>query len=148
MEDRLDQLEDLILAKNTETMDRFDRILDLVAEVGDGRTHNTEDIRELQEDNSDTKSGFRSHMQAADKAVDRLDIVWESLNAQTRMINKRLAKLEFGEFNLKSRIQDLENRELAKQTERSAKKEGSTWNKVKKGLGVSKDELAHTYIVD
>ena len=41
MEDRLDKLEKLILAKNKETKERFDRFL----------THNTEAIRQLQEDN-------------------------------------------------------------------------------------------------
>ena len=35
-----------------------------------------------------------------------------------------------------------------KQTERSAKKDNSAWSRVKRGLGVSKDELAHKYIVD
>ena len=38
------------------------------------------------------------------------------------------------------------NRQVAKQTERNAKKEGSAWNRMKKL--VSKDELENKYIVD
>ena len=109
MEDRLDKLEKLILAKNKETMERFDRF----------RTHNTEAIRQLQEDNSDMKS-------------------------ELQILAKNKQKIQWI-HGLESRIQDLENLERAKQ-ERNAKNENSAWNRMKKL--VSKDELENKYIVD
>ena len=62
MEDRLDKLEKLILAKNKETKERFDRFL----------THNTEAIRQLQEDNSDMKSELQI-LAKNKETMDRLD---------------------------------------------------------------------------
>ena len=103
MEDRLDKLEKLILAKNKETKERFDRFL----------TRNTEKIQQLQEDNFDMKSELtrnteavkwgRSDAKRVGKAVagneEHIQLVFENLNDQTRMINKKLVKLELGESN-------------------------------------------------
>ena len=101
--------------------------------------------------------------------------VWAVVKEDKRLTNEKLTKLEGSnmqtrgvESNLKRRIEILEkiveghqhsitlllehdrerlNREVAKQTERNAKKDRSTWSKVKRLLPY-KDELEHKYIVD
>ena len=71
MEDRLDKLEKLILAKNKETMDRLDRFL----------TRNTEAIRRLQEADADRKSDLEEHVSNNDDAVDKeLEMLKERVN--------------------------------------------------------------------
>ena len=62
MEDRLDKLEKLIVAKNKETMDRLDRFL----------TRNTEAIRRLQEADADRKSDLEEHMSNNDEELEML----------------------------------------------------------------------------
>ena len=71
MEDRLDKLEKLILAKNKETMDRLDRF----------HARFTEAIWRLQEDNYDRKSDLEEHVSNNDDAVDKeLEMLKERVN--------------------------------------------------------------------
>ena len=72
MEDRLDKLEKLILAKNKETMDRLDSFL----------KRNTEAIWRLQEADADRKSDLEEHVSNNDDdAVDKeLEMLKERVN--------------------------------------------------------------------
>ena len=95
------------------------------------------------------------------------DIVRENNRLTNQTLNKLKLNLRNIESEQRNKIEDLEkiveghqtsitvlleqnherlNRQSAKQTERSAKKEGSAWNRMKKL--VSKDELENKYIVD
>ena len=62
MEDRLDKLEKLILAKNKETMDRLDRFF----------KRNTEAIWRLQEADADRKSDLEEHVSNNDEELEML----------------------------------------------------------------------------
>ena len=129
--------------------------------------------------NTEAAKWGRSDAKRVGKAVagnkEHIQLVFENLNDQTRMINTRLAKL--GAANTRTRNIESEhqrqieilqktieghqnsitllleldhqrlNRQVAKQTERNAKKDNSAWSKVKRLLPY-KDELAHKYIVD
>ena len=82
MEDRLDKLEKLILAKNKETMDRLDRFL----------THNTEAIRRLQEDNYYMKSELQEHVSNNDD---------DAVDKELEMLKERVNNLESQQENRK-----------------------------------------------
>ena len=88
MEDRLDKLEKLILAKNKETMERFDRF----------RTHNTEAIRQLQEDNSDMKSELQI-LAKNKETMDRLDRF-------LKRNNEAILQLQEDNYYMKSELQE------------------------------------------
>ena len=93
MEDRLDKLEKLILAKNKETKERFDRFL----------THNTEAIRQLQEDNFDMKSELPI-LAKNKETMDRLD----------RFLirnNEAIRQLQEDNYNMAERVNHLESQQ-------------------------------------
>ena len=103
-------------------------ISDIWAVVKEDKILTNEKLKKLGAANTRTRNIESEHQRQIEMLQKTIEGHQHSITLLLELFNERL------------------NRQVAKRTERNAKKEGSAWNRMKKL--VSKDELEHKYIVD
>ena len=100
-------------------------------------------VKELKEDQRSTNEKLKK----LSVANDRTRNIGRDHQGQIKILQKTIEGHQNSITLLLEHDHERLNRQVAKQTERNAKKDNSAWSKVKRLLPY-KDELAHKYIVD